>query len=112
MAQSFIIEQELALSFWLDLTVTLDISDILLDDGSEGNLRKEGRSVRIVVSITSSSRRTKVWPRAQGLVLMQTRANGLLHYITLGHPPIARSLCLSVDAFNFSPGQWLNPLLV
>ncbi|XP_072566207.1 neuron navigator 3 isoform X2 [Paramormyrops kingsleyae] len=35
------------------------VSDILLDDGSEGNLRKEGRSVRIVVAITSSSRRTK-----------------------------------------------------
>lgn len=34
--------------------------DILLDDGYEGNLRKEGRSVRIVVTINSDSNKTKV----------------------------------------------------
>lgn len=32
----------------------------LLDDGFEGNLRKEGRSVRIVVTIISDSNKTKV----------------------------------------------------
>lgn len=35
-------------------------SDILLDDSYEGNLRKEGRSVRIVVSISSGPNVTKV----------------------------------------------------
>lgn len=35
-------------------------ADILLDDGCEGNLRKEGRSVRIVVTIHSGSNKTKV----------------------------------------------------
>ncbi|MFT7796689.1 neuron navigator 3 [Arapaima gigas] len=35
------------------------MSDILLDDGYEGNQRKEGRSVRIVVAVNSSSTRTK-----------------------------------------------------
>ena len=34
--------------------------DILLDDGYEGNLRKEGRSVRIVVTINSGFNKTKV----------------------------------------------------
>lgn len=34
-------------------------TDILLDDGYEGNLRKEGRSVRIVVTINSGSNKTK-----------------------------------------------------
>jgi len=35
-------------------------TDILLDDGYEGNLRKEGRSVRIVVMIKSDFNKTKV----------------------------------------------------
>lgn len=34
--------------------------DILLDDGYEGNLRKEGRSVRIMVTICSGPYATKV----------------------------------------------------
>lgn len=34
--------------------------DILLDDSYEGNLRKEGRSVRIVVNISRGPRTTKV----------------------------------------------------
>ncbi|KAJ8405312.1 hypothetical protein AAFF_G00323030, partial [Aldrovandia affinis] len=42
----------------LNITDTI-MSDILLDDGSEGNLRKEGRSVRIVVTINDSSNTTK-----------------------------------------------------
>ncbi|XP_053364309.1 neuron navigator 3 isoform X3 [Clarias gariepinus] len=42
----------------LNLTETI-MSDLLLDDGYEGNLRKEGRSVRIVVSIAGGSNRTK-----------------------------------------------------
>lgn len=36
------------------------MSDLLLDDGYEGNLRKEGRSVRIVVTIAGGTNRTKV----------------------------------------------------
>lgn len=36
------------------------LPDILLDDGYEGNLRKEGRSVRIVVAISSGPKTTKV----------------------------------------------------
>uniref|UniRef100_A0A3Q2XS22 Neuron navigator 3 n=1 Tax=Hippocampus comes TaxID=109280 RepID=A0A3Q2XS22_HIPCM len=40
----------------LNITDTI-MSDILLDDSYEGNLRKEGRSVRIVVSISSGSLR-------------------------------------------------------
>lgn len=35
-------------------------ADILLDDGYEGNLRKEGRSVRIVVNISRGPKTTKV----------------------------------------------------
>ncbi|XP_077354768.1 neuron navigator 3 isoform X10 [Festucalex cinctus] len=42
----------------LNITDTI-MSDILLDDGYEGNLRKEGRSVRIVVSISSGPSTTK-----------------------------------------------------
>lgn len=34
--------------------------DILLDDSYEGNLRKEGRSVRIVVAISGGPKTTKV----------------------------------------------------
>uniref|UniRef100_A0A1A7WKG9 Neuron navigator 3 n=1 Tax=Iconisemion striatum TaxID=60296 RepID=A0A1A7WKG9_9TELE len=43
-----------------NLNITDSImSDILLDDGYEGNLRKESRSVRIVVSISSGPTTTK-----------------------------------------------------
>ncbi|XP_030575753.1 neuron navigator 3 isoform X2 [Archocentrus centrarchus] len=42
----------------LNITDTI-MSDILLDDGYEGNLRKEGRSVRIVVTISSGPNTTK-----------------------------------------------------
>ncbi|XP_074482389.1 neuron navigator 3 isoform X1 [Sebastes fasciatus] len=42
----------------LNITDTI-MSDILLDDGYEGNLRKEGRSVRIVVTISSGQYTTK-----------------------------------------------------
>ncbi|KAL0963130.1 hypothetical protein UPYG_G00350110 [Umbra pygmaea] len=43
-----------------NLNITDSImSDILLDDGYEGNLRKEGRSVRIVVTINGGSNKTK-----------------------------------------------------
>ncbi|GAA6079886.1 neuron navigator 3 isoform X1, partial [Tachysurus ichikawai] len=42
----------------LNLTETI-MSDLLLDDSYEGNLRKEGRSVRIVITITWGSNRTK-----------------------------------------------------
>ncbi|XP_076578059.1 neuron navigator 3 isoform X18 [Chaetodon auriga] len=42
----------------LNITDTI-MSDILLDDSYEGNLRKEGRSVRIVVTITSGPNTTK-----------------------------------------------------
>ncbi|KAJ8245377.1 hypothetical protein GJAV_G00270100 [Gymnothorax javanicus] len=42
----------------LNITDTI-MSDILLDDGFEGNLRKEGRSVRIVVANGDSSNKTK-----------------------------------------------------
>ncbi|KAM9705357.1 neuron navigator 3 isoform 10-T11 [Menidia menidia] len=42
----------------LNITDTI-MSDILLDDSYEGNLRKEGRSVRIVVSITTGPNVTK-----------------------------------------------------
>ncbi|XP_078797969.1 neuron navigator 3 isoform X12 [Oryzias latipes] len=42
----------------LNITDTI-MSEILLDDGFEGNLRKEGRSVRIVVSINSGPNTTK-----------------------------------------------------
>ncbi|XP_061769981.1 neuron navigator 3 isoform X4 [Nerophis ophidion] len=41
----------------LNITDTI-MSDILLDDSYEGNLRKEGRSVRIVVHINSGPSRT------------------------------------------------------
>ncbi|XP_054480255.1 neuron navigator 3 isoform X2 [Anoplopoma fimbria] len=42
----------------LNITDTI-MSDILLDDSYEGNLRKEGRSVRIVVTISSGPYTTK-----------------------------------------------------
>uniref|UniRef100_A0A3B3DRX1 Neuron navigator 3 n=1 Tax=Oryzias melastigma TaxID=30732 RepID=A0A3B3DRX1_ORYME len=42
----------------LNITDTI-MSEILLDDGFEGNLRKEGRSVRIVVSIHTGPNKTK-----------------------------------------------------
>ncbi|XP_071358709.1 neuron navigator 3 isoform X5 [Trachinotus anak] len=42
----------------LNITDTI-MSDILLDDSYEGNLRKEGRSVRIVVTISSGPNTTK-----------------------------------------------------
>ncbi|XP_054609804.1 neuron navigator 3 isoform X10 [Dunckerocampus dactyliophorus] len=42
----------------LNITDTI-MSDILLDDSYEGNLRKEGRSVRIVVNISSGPSTTK-----------------------------------------------------
>ncbi|XP_058482169.1 neuron navigator 3 isoform X7 [Solea solea] len=42
----------------LNITDTI-MSDILLDDSYEGNLRKEGRSVRIVVNINSGPNKTK-----------------------------------------------------
>uniref|UniRef100_A0A7N6AIC5 Neuron navigator 3 n=1 Tax=Anabas testudineus TaxID=64144 RepID=A0A7N6AIC5_ANATE len=42
----------------LNITDTI-MSDILLDDSYEGNLRKEGRSVRIVVTINSGPKTTK-----------------------------------------------------
>lgn len=42
----------------LNITDTI-MSDILLDDSYEGNLRKEGRSVRIVVTISSGPKTTK-----------------------------------------------------
>ncbi|KAJ8007295.1 hypothetical protein DPEC_G00116050 [Dallia pectoralis] len=42
----------------LNITDTI-MSDILLDDGYEGNLRKEGRSVRIVVTVNNGSNKTK-----------------------------------------------------
>ncbi|XP_059181682.1 LOW QUALITY PROTEIN: neuron navigator 3 [Centropristis striata] len=42
----------------LNITDTI-MSDILLDDSFEGNLRKEGRSVRIVVTISSGPYTTK-----------------------------------------------------
>ncbi|XP_076006818.1 neuron navigator 3 [Genypterus blacodes] len=51
----------------LNITDTI-MSDILLDDGYEGNLRKEGRSVRIVVNITSGSRTTKGLPSHEYLI--------------------------------------------
>ncbi|KAM9332799.1 neuron navigator 3-like [Pholidichthys leucotaenia] len=42
----------------LNITDTI-MSDILLDESYEGNLRKEGRSVRIVVTISSGPKTTK-----------------------------------------------------
>nr|XP_015208331.1 PREDICTED: neuron navigator 3 isoform X2 [Lepisosteus oculatus] len=42
----------------LNITDTI-MSDILLDDGYEGTLRKEGRSVRIVVTFNDGSNQTK-----------------------------------------------------
>lgn len=50
--------QSLGLSF-NNLNISDTIISDLLDDGFEGNLRKEGRSVRIVVSIISDSNKTK-----------------------------------------------------
>ncbi|XP_073802718.1 neuron navigator 3 isoform X49 [Danio rerio] len=51
----------------LNITDTI-MSDILLDDGYEGNLRKEGRSVRIVVTINSDSNKTKAMQKKQYLI--------------------------------------------
>lgn len=42
------------------MSVLLSFADILLDDGYEGNLRKEGRSFRIIVTNADSSNKTKV----------------------------------------------------
>ncbi|TRY65841.1 hypothetical protein DNTS_018014, partial [Danionella cerebrum] len=51
----------------LNITDTI-MSDILLDDGYEGNLRKEGRSVRIVVTIKSDSNKTKAMQNKEFLI--------------------------------------------
>ncbi|XP_073693894.1 neuron navigator 3 [Garra rufa] len=51
----------------LNITDTI-MSDILLDDGYEGNLRKEGRSVRIVVTINSDSYKTKAMQKKEYLI--------------------------------------------
>uniref|UniRef100_A0A671L382 Neuron navigator 3-like n=1 Tax=Sinocyclocheilus anshuiensis TaxID=1608454 RepID=A0A671L382_9TELE len=51
----------------LNITDTI-MSDILLDDGYEGNLRKEGRSVRIVVTINSDSNKTKAMQKKKYLI--------------------------------------------
>uniref|UniRef100_A0A673HA22 Neuron navigator 3 n=1 Tax=Sinocyclocheilus rhinocerous TaxID=307959 RepID=A0A673HA22_9TELE len=51
----------------LNITDTI-MSDILLDDGYEGNLRKEGRSVRIVVTINSDSNKTKAMQKKEYLI--------------------------------------------
>ncbi|XP_062238730.1 neuron navigator 3 isoform X3 [Platichthys flesus] len=51
----------------LNITDTI-MSDILLDDGYEGNLRKEGRSVRIVVTVSSGRRTTKATKNHQYLI--------------------------------------------
>uniref|UniRef100_A0A9J7Z412 Neuron navigator 3 n=1 Tax=Cyprinus carpio carpio TaxID=630221 RepID=A0A9J7Z412_CYPCA len=51
----------------LNITDTI-MSDILLDDGYEGNLRKEGRSVRIVVTINSDSNKTKAMQKKAYLI--------------------------------------------
>ncbi|XP_029968913.1 neuron navigator 3 isoform X2 [Salarias fasciatus] len=51
----------------LNITDTI-MSDILLDDGYEGNLRKEGRSVRIVVTICSGLKTTKGSKKQQYLI--------------------------------------------
>ncbi|KAL4659563.1 neuron navigator 3 isoform X1 [Arapaima gigas] len=60
--------QSLGLSFTnLNITDTI-MSDILLDDGYEGNLRKEGRSVRIAVTMSNSSNRTKDFKSQEYLI--------------------------------------------
>uniref|UniRef100_A0A672R3C9 Neuron navigator 3 n=1 Tax=Sinocyclocheilus grahami TaxID=75366 RepID=A0A672R3C9_SINGR len=51
----------------LNITDTI-MSDILLDDGYEGNLRKEGRSVHIVVTINSDSNKTKAMQKKEYLI--------------------------------------------
>ncbi|XP_030626575.1 neuron navigator 3 isoform X2 [Chanos chanos] len=51
----------------LNITDTI-MSDILLDDSYEGNLRKEGRSVRIVVTINSGFNRTKAMQSQEYLI--------------------------------------------
>ncbi|XP_077090278.1 neuron navigator 3 isoform X11 [Siphateles boraxobius] len=51
----------------LNITDTI-MSDILLDDGYEGNLRKEGRSVRIVVMIKSDFNKTKAMQKKVYLI--------------------------------------------
>ncbi|XP_051547116.1 neuron navigator 3-like [Myxocyprinus asiaticus] len=51
----------------LNITDTI-MSDILLDDGYEGNLRKEGRSVHIVVAINSDSNKTKAMQKKEYLI--------------------------------------------
>ncbi|XP_051974264.1 neuron navigator 3-like isoform X2 [Xyrauchen texanus] len=51
----------------LNITDTI-MSDILLDDSYEGNLRKEGRSVRIVVTINSDFNKTKAMRKKEYLI--------------------------------------------
>ncbi|XP_077449829.1 neuron navigator 3 isoform X5 [Stigmatopora argus] len=51
----------------LNITDTI-MSDILLDDSYEGNLRQEGRSVQIVVSISSGRSTTKGTPIQEHLI--------------------------------------------
>ncbi|XP_039617653.1 neuron navigator 3 isoform X3 [Polypterus senegalus] len=51
----------------LNITDTI-MSDILLDDGYEGTLRKEGRSVKIVVVINNCLNKTKVIKRQEYLI--------------------------------------------
>lgn len=53
-------------------------SDILLDDSYEGNLRKEGRSVRIVVNISSGPKTTKVSERCEKIVLLRLHESDLI----------------------------------
>ncbi|XP_037395912.1 neuron navigator 3 isoform X3 [Pygocentrus nattereri] len=51
----------------LNITDTI-MSDLLLDDSYEGNLRKEGRSVRIVITISGGSNRTKAMHSQEYLI--------------------------------------------
>uniref|UniRef100_A0A673MHK1 Neuron navigator 3 n=1 Tax=Sinocyclocheilus rhinocerous TaxID=307959 RepID=A0A673MHK1_9TELE len=55
-------------SLGLSLKFAFVCTDILLDDGYEGNLRKEGRSVRIVVTINSDSNKTKARQKKEYLI--------------------------------------------
>nr|XP_055046737.1 neuron navigator 3 isoform X2 [Misgurnus anguillicaudatus] len=59
--------QSLGLSF-NNLNISDTIISDLLDDGYEGNLRKEGRSVRIVVTIISDSNKTKALQKKEYLI--------------------------------------------
>ncbi|XP_047246325.1 neuron navigator 3 isoform X3 [Girardinichthys multiradiatus] len=58
----------------LNITDTM-MSDILLDDSYEGNLRKESRSVRIVVSISSGPKTTK-GPQSQEYLIGSIGVSG------------------------------------